>query len=109
MPRKENLGTAKLDRMNPSMILKRFGNLAGLYKSKRGTEYFGWHIEMPGGSIGNPFKWRIVPISTLRLSVLRQCTVYATEAAERGALTQEELESALDYLFAELNKRVNKI
>ncbi len=76
----------------------------------RGIQFFAWYIPIPGpGYFDNPEANKLaVDIRTMRLRTLRGCTIAATEACEKGALTAEELEIVLDYLFAELNHRLNK-
>lgn len=98
---KETLGARA--KLYDTQVIRRFGEIAGLYKSKRGLEYFGWYMKMSGFS--SP---RVVPLHTLRLTVLRDCVVWAAEAVEKNELKPEELEIVLDYLFAEMNRRVNK-
>lgn len=86
--------------------IRTFGDLAGIYQSKRGNEYFGWHMKI-FDLMGN-FSVRVVPVHTLRLKVLRECSIWAAEAVDKNELKSEDLEIVLDYLFAELNTRLNK-
>lgn len=83
-----------------------FGNVAGIYESQKGHEFFGWHTKIHG--LMGDISTRVVPIKTLRLTALRACTIAAVEAVEKNELSQADLEIVLDYLFAELNKRLNK-
>ena len=93
-------------------MLVPFGKFAGLYQTIKGKsrQYFALHLPVPGKYPGTRDlnKYRIVGLNALRLPVLREATIRAAELAEKGELTPEQLEMVLDYLFAELDRRLNK-
>jgi hypothetical protein len=93
--------------------LNTFGKpgFANFMQGPRGKHYFALLLKLPGslpGTFEDSYHRRIVNIENLRLPMLRQATIDAAEAAEKGQLSLEELEKVLDYLFAELNRRMNK-
>jgi hypothetical protein len=103
---------AKLKRAPKLQILETFGKavpFGWLMKGPRGREYFAIKVYMDGSL---PGQWgkeiRRVDLKTLRQPLIQHFTKEATTAAERGELTTEELEKVLDYLFAELNRRMNR-
>ena len=52
--------------------------------------------------------WRLVPIQRFRLSQIKHLNGRIVEEFEKGEINQIQMETALDLVFAELNKRLNK-
>lgn len=85
---------------------RSFGDFAEIYNN--GPEsVFALKLIVGNGFPGNPVT-QIVAINTLRLSTIKEAIVKASTLFEKEELSQEELETVLDYLFAELNRRLNK-
>lgn len=104
------LEKAKERARKPIVLKESFGKFGALMESPRGIKYFALNVPAVGPFPGDfDFtKPRRVDIRNMRLPELRQATIQATEEAEKGTLSPGDLEIVLDYLFAELNTRLNK-
>ena len=91
-------------------IKERFGNMGCVVKTPRDTRYFALLLPKPGPLPGQVSEadFRVVDVRTLRIPMLRDAITRATEEAEKGALSPGDLEIVLDYLFAELNTRLQR-
>lgn len=96
-----NLKSTKVKRqwIHPLNGLK---NIAEIRVGKRGTEYFCLYIT--DGAIFPR------PVIELRVSLLKEAAVWVCQLAEDNprVCNAEWLESLLDFIYAELNRRLNK-
>lgn len=94
------------------VLLREFGHhsepLAAEFRDNKDQRLFlcWWvvNISNTGGALGLSY----VEIGRFRLKQINQCIKLTAEAHEAGKLSQEDLETVLDYLYAELNKRLNR-
>lgn len=70
----------------------------------RGTEYFCLYLPPVTGE-GNS---HLRAVRDLRVSVLKDAAVWVVELAENHSMPPQWLESLLDYIYMELNRRLNK-
>lgn len=100
-------------RTNKTQQLTRYGNLGGLYSSPRGIQYFAWFQRMSEGGFpgtqSNQDRLRPIDVRTMRLKFIQAALVATAEALENKIVTQEIAEAVLDHLYAELNRRLNKV
>lgn len=83
-----------------------FGEVYGLFVDPKGVTYFAVQQEIPGFP-GKPIK-RWVPIRTLRKKQVASMVPVACALADEGKLSPEHLEQVLDWLMADLNRRLNE-
>lgn len=92
-------------------VLQTFGDFAAIrstpWKAQSQEPYLVLCLEFGNGFPGNKIT-RWIKLKALRLAVIRTAINQATEKFEQGKLSQENLEKVLDYLFAEMHRRINK-
>jgi hypothetical protein len=79
-------------------------NIAEIRVGKRGTEYFCLWLP-PMIPSGSPM---LRPVIELRVSVLKDAAVWIATLAEERKMPEDWLESLLDFIYLELNRRLNK-
>ncbi len=76
-------------------------NIAEIRVGKRGTEYFCLYFSLTAVQPR--------PVIELRVSVLKDAAVWIAELAESNPhMPADWLESLLDFIYLELNRRLNK-
>lgn len=75
-------------------------NIAEIRVGKRGTEYFCMYFDLH-----SKFP---KPVIELRLSTLKDAATWVCQLAEDNNMPADWLESLLDFIYLELNRRLNK-
>lgn len=85
-------------------------NIAEIRVGKRGTEYFCLYLPaQPDPLTGIQGRDHLRPVKDLRVSALKDAAVWIAGLAETNQVPEEWLESLLDFIYAELNRRLNKV